>query len=213
MPEKREPSTLVLLVRHGENDWVKSNRLAGRTPGVHLNEKGRAQSRRLAARLASWPIAAVYSSPMERCHETAVILARPHGLPVIHRDALLEADYGDWQGQEIDKLLKTDLWKVIQAAPSFARFPGGERMIEMQFRVVEALHDIVDAHPNEVVLVCSHADLIKAALSHFAGAHFDMFQRLHIDPASLSIIKFGRHGPRILRINDTGELPPPQREE
>ncbi|MCO6450040.1 MAG: MSMEG_4193 family putative phosphomutase [Caldilineales bacterium] len=204
------PITTILLVRHGENDWVKTNKLAGRTPGVHLNESGRAQSRRLSARLAAWPIVAVYSSPLERCVETAEILAVPHRLAVQLNPDLLEADYGDWQGQEIDALKSQDLWKVIQRTPSFANFPGGESMRHMQSRMVDAMHAIVAAHPSQIVVVCSHADLIKAALAHYLGMHFDQFQRLHVSPASVSIIHFSPSGPHVSRVNDTGELGPPR---
>lgn len=201
-------ATTLLLVRHGENDWVTSNKLAGRTPGVHLNDTGRAQSRRLAGRLVAWPIAAVYSSPLERCVETAEILAKPHHLPVELVEGLLETDYGEWQGQEIEDLTKRDLWKVIQATPSFARFPGGESMLTMQQRMLVSLREIVDAHPDQTVLVCSHADLIKSAVSHYSGAPFDLFQRIIIGPGSVSIVHFGAYGPHVLRVNDTGELKP-----
>jgi probable phosphoglycerate mutase len=198
--------TTILLVRHGENDWVKSNKLAGRTPGVHLNDTGRAQARLVSGRLAQWPIAAVYSSPLERCIETAAILAAPHDLPVTHHDGLLETNYGEWQGGEIDVLMKTDLWRVIQATPGLARFPGGESMLTMQHRMIFTLQDIVIRHPDQIVLVCSHADLIKSAISHYTGAPFDLYQRVVIDPGSLSILRFGQHGPKVLRVNDTGAL-------
>lgn len=201
--------THLLLVRHGENDFIRARRLAGHTPGVVLNETGQAQARRLAQRLAGWPIAAVYTSPLERCYETAVLLAEPHGLPVIAHDGLLESDYGEWQGRVVDELVETDLWKVVQATPSLIRFPGGGTLRAMQHRSVETLHEIVAAHPDQIVLVCSHADPIRSALFAFLGAPLDLFQRLEIGPGSLSVVRFGRHGPRVLRVNDTGELEPP----
>ncbi len=202
------PST-ILLVRHGENDWVKSNKLAGRTPGVHLNDTGRAQSRRMSGLLAQWPIAAIYSSPLERCAETAAILAAPHKKQVATDAGLIETDYGEWQGQKIEDLVKQDLWRVIQASPGLARFPGGESMLGMQNRMIGTLQTIASAHPDQIVLVCSHADLIKAAISHYTGAPFDLFQRVVIAPCSLSIVHFSDTGPRVLRVNDTGALPPP----
>jgi len=198
--------TTILLVRHGENDWVKSSRLAGRTPGVHLDDSGRAQARRVSGRLTQWPIVALYSSPLERCAETAAILAAPHKLTVLYHDGLLETDFGEWQGQEIEGLLKTDLWRGIQATPGLARFPGGESMLTMQHRMISTLQSIVCEHPDQIVLVCSHADLIKAAISHYTGAPFDLFQRVVIDPGSLSIIRFGQSGPKVLRVNDTGVI-------
>ncbi|MCX7852909.1 MAG: MSMEG_4193 family putative phosphomutase [Anaerolineae bacterium] len=205
-------SATLLLVRHGENDLIKARRLAGRLPGVHLNETGREQARRLAERLAAWPLAAVYSSPLERCYETALIIAEPHGLPVRTHDGLLESDYGEWQGQAVDELVKTDLWKLVQMTPSFVRFPGGETLRAMQQRTVETLHEIAADHPQRPVVVCSHADPIRAALMYFLGASLDLFQRLEIAPASLSIVRFEPFGPRVLRINDTGRLDPPAAE-
>lgn len=202
-------STHLLLVRHGENDHIRAKRLAGRTPGVHLNETGREQAQRLGRRLAGWPIVAVYSSPLERCYETADFLAEPHGLPVITHDGLIESDYGEWQGRLVDELVETELWKVVQAMPSLVQFPGGGTLRSMQHRAVETIHEIAAAHPEQTVLVCSHADPIRAALITFLGAPLDLFQRLEIGPGSLSIVRFGRHGPRVLRINDTGELEPP----
>jgi len=202
--------TTILLVRHGENDWVKSNKLAGRTLGVRLNDTGLAQSRRMSGLLAKWPVDVIYSSPLERCVETAEILAAPHKLPVLFNDGLLETDYGEWQGQKIDNLVKQDLWRVIQATPGLARFPGGECMLEMQNRMIATLQSIVSTHPNRIVLVCSHADLIKAAVSHYTGAPFDLFQRVVIAPCSLSIVQFSKYGPLVLRVNDTGTLLPPK---
>ncbi len=202
-------ATTLLIVRHGENDWVRSNKLAGRTPAVYLNETGRGQARRLAARLEFWPIAAVYSSPLERCQETAAILAAPHQLPLLFHEGLLESDYGEWQGQAIEDLTKQDLWKVVQSTPSFVHFPGGESLRAMQHRAVEALHAIAASHPDQNVIVCSHADPIRAMLVYSFGAHLDLYQRLEVAPGSVSIVRFGSHGPRVLRVNDTGDLDPP----
>lgn len=203
-------SATLLLVRHGENDLIKARRLAGRLPGVHLNETGREQARRLAVRLASWPLAAVYSSPLERCYETATFIATPHGLPVRCHDGLLESDYGEWQGQAVDDLIQTELWKLVQITPSFVRFPGGESLRAMQQRVVEALHEIAAAHPRQPVVVCSHADPIRAAITCFLGAPLDLFHRLEIAPGSVSMVHFGSLGPRVLCVNDTGRLEPPE---
>lgn len=201
--------TTLLLIRHGDNDWVKSKKLAGRTPGVHLNDQGRGQARRLAARLTAWPLAACYSSPLERCHETAVIVAAPHRLPVLTHPGLLETDYGEWQGREIESLLQDPLWQVIQSTPSFARFPGGESLQQMQQRMLAALHEIAARHPDQAIAICSHADPIKAAVAHFLGSHFDHFQRIHISTGSVSVVVMQNTGPVVLRVNDTGLLPPP----
>ena len=201
--------THLLLIRHALNDWV-GNRLAGWTPGVHLNDKGRAQASALARRLADWPLEAIYSSPLERAVETAEAVASQHGLPVIVLDGLGEAHYGDWTGKSIKELSKTPEWLQVQFNPSSARFPGGESLGEMQARAVAAVEGLRQAHPQGVLAVISHADVIKAVTAYYAGVHMDLFQRLVVDTASVTWIEFGRHGPRVLRLNDSGELAPPK---
>ncbi|NOZ73180.1 MAG: MSMEG_4193 family putative phosphomutase [Chloroflexi bacterium] len=202
-------STTLLLVRHGENDWVKENKLAGRLPGIHLNDTGRMQARRLAARLADWPLTSIYSSPLERCLETATIIARPHHLPIQTHTGILETDYGEWQGQPYETLMKRSLWPIIVNTPSQVVFPGGEGFLTMQYRVVSTLQEIARAHEEELVLVCTHADPIKAALAYYAGVHLDHFQRFVIEPASLSLVQLSQSGPLIVSVNDTGTFHPP----
>ncbi|MEA3337245.1 MAG: MSMEG_4193 family putative phosphomutase [Chloroflexota bacterium] len=201
--------TDFLLIRHGSNDWV-GDRLAGWTPGVHLNEAGRKQAATLAQRLADWPIEAVYSSPLERAVETAEITTEPHELPIQIEEGVGEARFGEWTGQSIKVLRKTPEWARVQFNPSSARFPGGESLGEMQARVVASLERLCQVHPKGVVLIFSHADVIKAAAAHYAGIHFDLFQRLVIDTASVTWIKLTDHGPRVIRLNDTGTLTPPK---
>lgn len=204
--EKQPKPTTLLLVRHALNDWV-GDRLAGWTPNVHLNDKGRAQAQALAGRLADRPMAAIYASPLERAVETAEIIANPHNLEVQIREGVGEARYGEWTGQSLEELAKEDAWRVVQFYPSMARFPGGEAIREMQARAVAELDAIVAAHPSETVLVVSHADVIKAALAHYAGLHLDLFQRLVVSPASLSVVAFTLMGPRLVSLNDTAHVP------
>ena len=185
---------------------VGQKKLAGWLPGVHLNDDGRAQAEALADRLRDLPISAIYSSPLERTVETAGPLARVKGLPVQTREGLGEVRYGDWTGQPIDELAKHELWRVVQIYPSGMRFPGGDSMREMQARIVTELEAIAADHPRQIVAVVSHADLIKAALAHYLGVHFDLFQRISVDPASVSVVQLTRYGPRILRVNDNGPL-------
>lgn len=199
--------TILLLIRHGENDWVGAHRLAGRTPGVHLNDKGRQQAQEVADRLGPQPITAIYSSPLERCMETAQPLAAALGLEVIPHPGVIEADYGAWQGANLKDLAKQPEWELVQGYPSGFRFPGGETLREVQSRMVAALAQIVEDHPKQVVAVFSHSDVIKSAVAHFVGAPLDLFQRIMIDTASVSVIGFHRAGPHIIRINDTGFLP------
>lgn len=204
--------TDLLLIRHATNDWV-GERLAGWTPGVHLNAEGSQQALRLAARLANWPIVAIYSSPLERAMETAEPLAAQHALSVHVLEAIGETRYGDWTGQALKELAQQPEWRRVLVNPSGARFPNGEGLAEMQARMVAALEQIHAAHPKGVVAVFSHADPIKSALAHYAGIHLDLFQRIVVSPASISWIKLTPHGPRVMCVNDTGELVPPKPEE
>jgi probable phosphoglycerate mutase len=196
----------LLLIRHALNDWV-GKRLAGWTPGVHLNDEGRTQAAALAERLAEVPLAAVYSSPLERTLETAQPLAEARGLTVLARANLGEARFGDWTGRDLKELNKEKLWPVIQVYPSGARFPGGESIRELQARLVAELDAIRDAHPGQTVAVVSHSDPIKLAVAHYAGLPLDLFQRLTISPASITAFTFSRFGPRLICLNYTDSLP------
>jgi probable phosphoglycerate mutase len=198
--------TNLLLIRHAENDWV-GERLAGWTPEVHLNEKGRTQAASLAQLLSDTPLTAIYSSPLERTLETAEPLARAHGLDVEVCEALGEARYGDWTGRVLKELKEEDLWPVIQVYPGGARFPGGESFREIQARMVQALDTIRDAHPEQTVAVVSHSDPIKMATAYYAGLSLDHFQRLTISPASVTAFAFSRFGPRLICLNHTDALP------
>lgn len=198
--------TQLLLIRHALNDWVGTRRLAGWTPGVHLNDEGRRQAEALARRLAGVELKAIYSSPLERTMETAQAIARPHGLPVHVREGIGEAHYGEWTGQKLDDLAETDLWRVVQVHPSGARFPGGEALQEMQARAVAEIDAIRAHHPEDTIAVVSHADVIKAIIAHYVGMHLDLFQRLAVGPASLNILVFSKMGPRLVRLNDTSHI-------
>ena len=195
--------TQLLLIRHAQNDYVKTGRLAGWTPQVHLNEKGRAEAEALGQRLAKARLTAIYSSPLERAVETAQPLAEHYSHDVQIEDEVGEVRYGDWTGKRLRQLTRTRLWKVVQQYPSGARFPGGESLREAQSRVLSALERLTEAHPGGRVAIVAHADIIKLAVAHFAGMPLDMYQRLIIAPASLSIIWLGRMGPRIVLMNDT----------
>jgi probable phosphoglycerate mutase len=203
--------THVLLIRHASNDWV-GDRLAGWTPGVHLNEEGRQQAAALADRLADWPIAAIYSSPLERAMETAQVVGGAHELPVQVEDGVGEARYGQWTGQSIKELAKTPEWTQVQFNPSGARFPEGESLGEVQARAVAAVERLRTEFPDGTLAIFSHADVIKAVVAHYAGVHLDLFQRLVVGTASVSWIHFTKFGPRLIRLNDTGELNPPKPE-
>ncbi len=199
--------TTMLLIRHAANDWV-GERLAGWTPGVHLNTLGHQQAQGLADRLAHTALQAIYSSPLDRARETAAPLANRLGLPVQVEAGLAEVQYGQWTGEALQDLRDTDLWRVLMLTPSLARFPDGESLGEVQNRVVATLERLRQRHAQETIAVVSHADVLKAAVAHYTGLHLDLFQRLVISPASVSVIQFGGPGfPRLVRFNDTGEMP------
>ncbi len=197
---------LFLLVRHGENDYVKKGRLAGRLPGVHLNDKGRAQSQATADALAKilaerWP-KAIYSSPMERARETAEPIAKAFNLEVVLRDGLLETDCGEWQDKSVKGLSRTKLWRVVQSAPSRFRFPAGETFADVQTRIRGEVDALAAAHDPKDVLICvSHADPIKLAIAYYLGLPLDLFQRLVVHPASINAVYVGEMGSQLLALN------------
>ena len=197
---------LLLLLRHAVTEHTGA-RLSGWLPGLHLSDDGRRQAKGLAERLAAVPIDAVYASPLERCQETAAVLADARGLKVETLQDVGEVRYGDWTGRELKELARQPLWKVVQATPSAARFPDGESIFEMQARAVLAVERLREAHPRRTVAVCSHADVIKALTCHYLGMHLDLFQRLHVDPASCSIVRYTPTRPYVLATNShAGDL-------
>lgn len=207
--------TTVLLVRHGLTDANAGGVLAGWTPGVHLAERGREQATALAARLAKVRVAAVVSSPLERCQETAAALVGDRDLQVETDDRLGECRYGDWTGQELKKLVKDPLWKVVQAHPSAAVFPAGESLRDTQARAVAAVREHNRRLGAEATWIAvSHGDVIKAILADALGMHLDLFQRIVADPCSVSVVRYTDLRPFVVRMNDTGggvdDLLPPK---
>lgn len=206
--------TNILLVRHGRNEWVKKNRLAGWIPGVHLDEVGHKQAAEAAQRLAHLPIKAVYSSPVTRCLETADYIARQHGMLVQEVAALGEVRYGQWEGKKIKKLAKKPEWYAVQHFPSRFRFPDGESLREVQQRAITALETLAAQHEKDMIVAVSHADVIKLVLAHYLGIHIDLFQRIGLSPASVSQLSLHPKGMvRVLRVNDDGPIQPPQEEK
>jgi probable phosphomutase (TIGR03848 family) len=204
-PSPPSPSTRLVLARHAVTAQT-GPLLSGRAPGIDLSDRGREQAEALGKRLAVIPVHAVYASPIERTTQTAQAVAQHHGLPVLALPGVIEADYGEWTGGKLAELAKTDLWKVVQRSPSRARFPGGESLAEMQLRMVSALEAVVADHPGEIVVVVSHADPIKAAIAHYTGVHLDLFQRIVVSPASVTVFELSAHGAVMVKCNDTGSL-------
>ena len=199
--------TTVILLRHGRTTANTGGVLAGWTPGIGLDETGRAQVQAAAARLAPVPLAAVVSSPLERCVQTASAVAEGRELELQTDERLGEARYGDWTGRPLKELVKEPLWKVVQQHPSAAVFPGaeGEGLAQTQARAVAAVREWnAKLGPDAVWLACSHGDVIKAVLADALGLHLDSFQRIVADPASISVITYTETRPFVVRMNDTG---------
>ncbi|HEY7937332.1 MAG TPA: MSMEG_4193 family putative phosphomutase [Candidatus Limnocylindrales bacterium] len=201
--------TTVLLVRHGLTALTGPT-LVGWTPGIHLDDRGRKQAEALAARLRPVALAAIVSSPLERCVDTADALAAGRE-PAPARevdDRIGEVGYGEWTGREIKVLARDPLWAIVQAHPSAVTFPGGEALRETQARAVAAVRDWNERFgPEATYALVSHADVIKAILADALGLHLDQFQRIVVGPASLSVIRYTKLRPFVLRVNDQGGDP------
>lgn len=204
----------VILVRHGRTTANATGLLAGRTPGVSLDETGQHQATSAGGRLARVPLVGVVSSPLQRCQQTAqYLLDQQAGTVYAPTEAdLTECDYGQWQGRMLSELATEKLWPVVQSQPSAVTFPGGESMAAMQARSVAAIrrHDAAfeaEHGPGAVWAAVSHGDIIKSILADALGMHLDMFQRLNVGPASISIVHYGSNRPTVHAINtDAGDL-------
>ncbi len=209
----------VLLVRHGRTTANAQGILAGRTAGVRLDAVGREQAARTAARLAEVPLVTVVSSPLERCRQTARIVVdhqHEHGAhdasQILVERGITECDYGQWQGQALRDLENSPLWSQVQTQPSAVTFPGGESLAAMQARSVAAIrrHDaaVEEQHdPGAVWAAVAHGDIIKSVLADALGTHLDLFQRIVVGPASVSIVRYGPQRPEVVATNtDAGDL-------
>ena len=212
----------VVLVRHGRTPANHDGVLAGRTPGVHLDEVGRGQAEAVAQRLAVLTLARVVASPLERTVETARSIARSQdGSVRVRRDrGLLECGYGDWTGRPLKELAKEPLWRTVQAHPSAVLFPGGESLADVQHRAVATVRrhdaDVQAEHgPQSLWAAVSHGDVIKAVVADALGLHLDQFQRIVADPCSVTVIRYTELRPFVIRVNDTGggvgDLLPPKK--
>lgn len=202
-----ESMTQLLLIRHAVNDFVKTGRLAGWTPGVHLNEEGQAQAVALGQRLAHTPIHHLYASPLERTMETAEAVRQHHPhLAIVQSTEIGEVRYGDWEGQHIAALQTRKMWHLVQEYPSRAYFPNGETMRGVQMRAVNEIERIAAAHPRQTVAIVSHADLIKMVFAHYLGMHLDNFQRIVIAPASINVLMLSYGRPYVGALNDVAHI-------
>jgi probable phosphoglycerate mutase len=193
---------IFLFIRHGETNYNKKMHLPGRLPDVHLNKKGRQQAQTIADRLAGVPIKAIYASPLDRTMETAKLLAEALKLDIIPMAGLLETDCGEWQGQSVKKLRRQKIWQSVQQHPSLFTFPGGESISDCQHRTVQAVESLRHIHaPQDLVACFSHADPIKQAIAYYLGLPLDNFQRLAIDPASITVLHLSDNGSRLIMLN------------
>lgn len=199
----------VILLRHGRSTANTSHVLAGRTPGVELDEVGHVQAKNLVDRFAGLELVEIVRSPLLRCRQTVQPLATDRGLEPTVDDRLAEVDYGQWTGRALKDLVAEPLWKVVQQHASAAIFPGGEGLAQVQARAVAAIreHDrrLAEAHGKDVAWVaCSHGDVIKSILADALGMHLDGFQRIVAEPASISVVRYTDTRPFVLRVNDAG---------
>lgn len=199
----------VILLRHGRSTANTSRVLAGRSPGVELDELGHIQAKGLIARFAGLEITEIVHSPLLRCQQTVAPLATDRGLTPLVDDRLAEVDYGQWTGRELSELVREPLWKVVQQHASAAVFPGGEGLAQVQARAVAAIreHDRVlgEEYGGDALWVaCTHGDVIKAVLADALGTHLDAFQRITADPASMSVIRYTELRPFVVHVNHTG---------
>ncbi len=203
---------MLILVRHGRSTANTAGVLAGWTPGVALDERGTAQAAALPGRLAGLPLAAAVTSPLQRCRETlAPLLAARPELPLHPDDRIGECHYGDWSGRKLAELADEPLMNIVQQHPSAAAFPGGESMRAMHARAVEAVRDwngrIEREHGADAVyLMCSHGDIIKALVADALGLHLDLFQRISVEPCSVTAIRYTPTRPFLVRLGDTGDF-------
>ncbi|MGH8928942.1 MAG: histidine phosphatase family protein [Acidimicrobiia bacterium] len=195
----------LVLVRHAPTAETGKT-LYGRLPGHPLSEEGRKVAAEMAERLASIKLSAIYTSPLERARETADAIARRQRKPVIPHDGLIEVDYGSWTGRSLKSLYRLKAWRTLVYSPSRARFPGGESLLEAQTRMVTACQEMASRHRSQAVVAVSHADMIKAAVSHYLGQPLDLFNRIAIAPASVTVLDLPDGGPgRLITLNSNGD--------
>ncbi len=209
----------VILLRHGRSTSNTAGTLAGRSEGVELDEVGRGQAETLVARLDGIPVTAIVRSPLLRCEQTVAPLAAARGLDPVVEVRLLEVDYGEWTGRAITELTGEKLWKVVQHHPSAAVFPGGEGLADVQARAVRAVRDhderlAAEAGHDVVWVACTHGDVIKSVLADALGSHLDQFQRIVVDPSSISVVRYTETRAFVHRVGDLGGdlrqvVPPP----
>jgi len=197
---------LLLFVRHALTSMT-GKKLTGWLPGFSLSGEGKKQADQLSARLSDFPLNAIYSSPLERCVETAEAIAAPHRLQVTEVEGLGEIRYGDWQGKPLKSLYRLKAWQELRARPADFRFPNGETIREAQARAIAEVEQIRKRHRDtDAIAICSHADLIRVMVAGYIGLSLDLYHRISVGPASVSALWMGERGPSLVLLGDTGDL-------
>lgn len=195
------------LVRHAVTGETGA-RLSGRAAGIALSGEGRAMAGRLADHLAPVRLAAIYTSPIQRCRETAAFLAAPHGLDPVRDPRFTEVDYGAWTGRPLKSLYRLKAWQRLMAAPSRFAFPDGETLREAQQRAVDGVEEVAARHRNQAAAVVAHSDVIRVVLAHYLGMPLDALHRLDVAPASVSALDLGADGS--VRVPIVNYVPDPR---
>jgi probable phosphoglycerate mutase len=199
----------LVLIRHAHSEANAAGILSGRLPNVHLSEKGTEQAKRLADRLGYFAISELRISPMERCFETVqpwinqFLAPKSKGFEPVIDPELTEVDYGSWSGRKLSVLSKNKLWRTVQQTPSRMYFPAGEGIANMQSRAMKSVHEMVASKKKGAAVIVSHGDVIKSVIASALGMHLDEFQRIIIDPASVSILEYSEMKPRVILLNDS----------
>ena len=196
--------TTFFFVRHAVTSHT-GHKLSGRLAGIPLTDEGRQQAEAVGENLSGVPFKAVYSSPIDRTMETARTIARKQGLKVQTAEGFTEVEFGKWTDKSFKVLRRTKLWGSVQKFPSGTRFPEGESFLDVQTRAIAEVDRLRAQHPKDVICCVSHADVIKLIVSYYLGVHMDLFQRMDIGPASVSVVAVGESGPRVLTVNSTGD--------
>jgi probable phosphomutase (TIGR03848 family) len=197
--------TVFVLIRHGLTDVV-GKRIVGRLPGIHLNETGKHQAQTLAVRISVLPIAELYSSPLERTRETAQLIAERLKVPVQTEEEVIEVDFGEWTGKTFEELHAIPEWRYFNRVRSTTRPPRGESMLDVAHRAVGVLERLRRAHRDKWIGIVSHGDWIRGAVAQYCGIPLDLFQRIEVHPASITLLQIEDWGSRLLLLNETGDL-------
>ncbi len=197
--------THLYFVRHAATDFIGKT-ISGRMPGVHINELGRNQAAQLASRLCEQPIAAIYCSPQTRARETAEPLGISAGREIITAAELDELDFGAWTGRTYAELQESPGWRRFNSARGTTRIPGGELMAEVQTRAIDFVERTTENHPGDFIVLVSHGDVIRAALTFYLGMPLEFLLRLEVTPASISVVTLQAGQPRVLCVNSTEDF-------